>query len=261
MLAEILGRATGYASGKSGTLHLSVRALGIPSTSALVGGSLPLATGAALACKRRGSGIAVAFFGDAALEEGAFYEALLLAQVWQVPILFVCENNAIPPAERKRGQYTSSTLPAQRLGDIAHALQIPAESVDGTDVDLLAAAFHRLAGEVRAGAGPRFIEVCAPRWPGNIMTWPELTGGNWQLDWAFGATSDHPAMAVWLQSDPLRRYIEQQVAAGTIDRKKMEAIEERVQTQIEQAAQFALESPFPAAKEAYRHVFAQGVPA
>ena len=261
MLAEILGRATGYAGGKSGTLHLSVRELGIPSTSALVGGSLPLATGAALACKRRGSGISVAFFGDAALEEGAFYEAVLLAQVWQLPILFICENNAIPPAERKRGQYTSSTLPAQRLVDVPEALQIPAESIDGRDVDQMAATFARLAGEVRSGAGPRFIEVCVPRWPGNIMTWPELTGGNWQVAWAFGATSDDEKMATWLKSDPLLLYVKAQVAAGALDRAAVEAIDKRVTAGMKQAAQFAVDSPFPAAQEAYRHVFAQGAAA
>jgi len=128
MMAEILGKAGGYAGGKSGTLHLAVRELGIPTTSALVGGSLPLAAGAALACKRRGSGVAVAFFGDAGLEEGAFYEAMVVAAVWKVPILFVCENNAIPPEQRKRGQYTSSTLPAARLVDVPLALQVPAEA-------------------------------------------------------------------------------------------------------------------------------------
>jgi TPP-dependent pyruvate/acetoin dehydrogenase alpha subunit len=257
MLAEILGRTGGYAGGKSGTLHLSVRELGIPSTSALVGGSLPLALGAALACKRRDSGIAVAFFGDAALEEGAFYEAMLVAQVWQVPILFVCENNSIPPTERKRGQYTSSTLPAQRLGDVPQALQVPQESVDGTDIDGLAAAFARLTGEVRAGGGPRFIEVCCPRWPGNIMTWPELTGGNWQTAWAFGASTDHAGMAVWLKSDPLLLYIQQQVAAGRLDRATVDAIDDTIQAEMRQAARFAIDSPFPAVQQAYQQVFAE----
>ena len=131
MMAEILGKAGGYAGGRSGTLHLSVRELGVPATSALVGASLPLATGGALACKRRGSGVTVVFFGDAALEEGAFYEAMIIAAVWKLPILFVCENNSIPPAQRKRGQYTSSTLPAARLADVPQSLQIATEVVDG----------------------------------------------------------------------------------------------------------------------------------
>ena len=256
MLAEILGRSGGYASGKSGTLHLSVGELGIPSTSALVGGSLPLATGAALACKRQGKGIAVAFFGDAGLEEGAFYESMIIAQVWQVPILFICENNSIPPKDRKRGQYTSSTLPAQRLGDVPQALQVPSEAVDGTDISAMSSCFERLSAEVRSGGGPRFIEVCCSRWPGNIMTWPELPGGEWQTAWAFGGNPDNDLMKNWLQSDPLTLYLKQQVAAGALDRAQVEAIDAGVREEMLEAATLALESPFPPASDAYRHVFA-----
>jgi acetoin:2,6-dichlorophenolindophenol oxidoreductase subunit alpha len=257
MMAEILGRASGYAAGKSGTLHLSVPKLGVPTTSALVGGNLPLAAGAGLACKRRGSGIAVVFFGDAGLEEGAFYESLIVAKVWQVPILYICENNSIPPKQRKRGQYTSSTLPAARLGDVPSALQIPAESVDGTDVDVLTECFDRLVAEVRSGGGPRFVEVCCNRWPGNIMTWPELPGGEWQLDWAFGGRPDRAEMVAWLPSDPLLRHLKKLVEQGVLDRAQVEAIDTQVRAEMASAAKFALDSPFPTAGEAYRDVFAE----
>lgn len=258
MMAEILGRTGGYAGGKSGTLHLAVRELGIPTTSALVGGSLPLATGAALACKRRGSGMAVAFFGDAGLEEGAFYEAMIVAAVWKVPILFVCENNSIPPEQRRRGQYTSSTLPAARLVDVPLALQVPAEAVDGADIDALAQCFDRLVAEVRNGGGPRFVEVRCTRWPGNIMTWPELPGGEWQIAWTFGEKPDNGPMADWLGSDPLSLYLRQQVKAGVLDRAKIEAIDARARSEMADAVRFALDSPRPAPSEAYRHVLAQG---
>ncbi len=257
MMAEILGRASGYAGGKSGTLHLSVPKLGVPSTSALVGGNLPLAAGAALACKRRGLGIAVAFFGDAGLEEGAFYESLIVAKVWQVPILYICENNSIPPKQRKRGQYTSSTLPAARLGDVPLALQIPAEAVDATDADALTECFDQLVAEVRGGGGPRFVEVCCNRWPGNIMTWPELPGGEWQLDWVFGGQPDRAEMVAWLPSDPLSQYVKKLVERGILDRAQAEAIDTRAKAEMANAAKFALDSPFPAANEAYRHVFAE----
>ena len=257
MLAEILGRKGGYACGKSGTLHLSVNALGMPTTSALVGGSLPLATGAALACKRRGSGIAVAFFGDAGLEEGAFYESMIIAQVWQVPILFICENNSIPPKDRKRGQYTSSTLPANRLGDVPQALQIPSEAVDGTDIAAMSECFARLTAEVRSGGGPRFVEVCCSRWPGNIMTWPELPGGEWQVDWAFDGKPDVDAMVTWLASDPLLLYVKKQLAAGALDRAKLESLDAGIRNEMAEAAQLALACPFPEASEAYKHVFAE----
>ncbi len=258
MMAEILGKAGGYARGKSGTLHMAVRELGVPSTSALVGGSLPLAIGAALACKRRGSGMVVAFFGDAALEEGACYEAMILASLWQLPIVFVCENNSIPPAQRKRGQYTSSTLPAAGMVDVPEALRIRAEVVDGADADALADCFERLVPEVRSGGGPRFVEVRCTRWPGSFPLWPELPSGEWQLAWAFGQTPDRADLAEWLeQSDPLLMHLRKQVAAGALTRAQAQALDARVKEEIAASVRFALVSPYPAAEEAYQHVRAE----
>jgi pyruvate dehydrogenase E1 component alpha subunit len=257
MLAEILGKADGYAGGRSGTLHLSAGELGVPMTSALVGGNVPLATGAALACKQRGAGMTVAFFGDAALEEGAFYEAMIVAAVWKVPILFVCENNSIPPAQRKRGQFTSSTLPATRLADVPQSLQIPAEIVDGADADALIACFERLVGDVRRGSGPQFLEVRCTRWPGNFPLWPELAGGEWQVDWAFGQKPERADLAAWLdQSDPMVLYLRKLAAAGGVDRALIQAIDTRVRADMADAVRFALESPYPAAADAHWPVFA-----
>jgi TPP-dependent pyruvate/acetoin dehydrogenase alpha subunit len=259
MLAEILGKSDGYAGGKSGTLHLAVRELGIPATSAMVGGTIPLATGAAIACKRRGSGIVVAFFGDAALEEGAFYEAMIVASIWQVPILYVCENNSIPPAQRKRGQFTSSTLPAAQLTDVPRSLQVRSEAVDGADADALAECFGRLITEIRGGSGPRFLEVRCTRWPGNFPLWPELPCGEWDLAWAFGQRPERTDLSDWLeQSDPLLLYLRKLVANGILVRPQAEAIDSRARAEMADAARFAVESPYPAPDEAFRHVWAGG---
>jgi TPP-dependent pyruvate/acetoin dehydrogenase alpha subunit len=258
MMAEILGKAGGYAGGRSGTLHLSVRDLGIPMTSALVGGNIPLATGAALACKHRGSGITLAFFGDAALEEGAFYEAMILAAVWRLPILFVCENNSIPPAQRKRGQFTSSTLPAARLVDVPQSLQMSTEVADAADAESLIDCFARLITEVRSGSGPRFLEVNCNRWPGSFPLWPELPSGEWQVAWAFDQNPDRADLAAWInQSDPLSLYMRKLAQTGAMPRAKVEAIDERVRAEMASAVRFALDSPFPAPDEAYRPVFAK----
>jgi len=257
MMAEIMGKSGGYAGGRSGTLHLCVRELGVPATSALVGGSLPMATGAALACKRRGSGIAVAFFGDAALEEGAAYEAMIIASVWKLPILFVCENNSIPPAQRKRGQYTSSTLPAAHLVDVPQSLQLATEVVDGADADALAECFDRLVAEVRGGGGPRFVEVRCTRWPGNFPLWPDLPGGEWQIAWAYGERCDHADLAAWLNdSDPVLLYLRKLASAGTLDRKQAETIDAKVRSEMAEAVRFALDSPLPAPEQAYQPVWA-----
>lgn len=258
MMAEILGRSGGYAGGKSGTLHLAVRELGVPATSALVGGGIPLAIGAALACKRRGSGIAVCFFGDAGLEEGAFYEAAGIAALWKLPILFVCENNSIPMDQRRRGQYTSTTLTAAQLLDVPAALQIPSEAVDGTDTEALHACFASRIPEVRAGGGPRFLEIRAARWPGNEMLWPALTGGPWQTAWAFGEQPPQTDISQWLQSDPLTRYLGTLAAVGILDRAGADALDAKARAEMSKVAAFALASPFPKAEEAYSHVFAHG---
>jgi pyruvate dehydrogenase E1 component alpha subunit len=257
MLAEILGRSGGYCGGKSGTLHLCVRELGIPATSALVGGSIPLAVGAALACKRRGTGITVAFFGDAALEEGAFYEAMIIAAVWRVPILLVCENNSIPPEQRRRGQFTSSTLPATRLADVPQSLQIPATTVDGSDTEALAECFGRLVAEIREAGTPRFVEVRCTRWPGSFPLWPELPCGEWQPAWSFDRKPERADLAAWTQeSDPIALYVKKLAAAGIVDRRRVEAIDAGAAAEVAAATRTALGSPYPEPAESYRHVWA-----
>jgi len=260
VMAEILGRATGYCRGKSGTLHLAVKELGIPATSAMVGGALPLATGAALGLKhQRSAGIVVAFFGDGALDEGAFYEASNLAALWKVPILYVCENNSIPPEKRKRGQFPSSSLSAAELVDVPRALQIPSEVVDGADADELLACLARLVGEVRRTCSPRFVEVRGTRWPGNDMTWPELIGGECSLDWAFGARPEPPALASWVQnSDPLLLYLRRVVDAGQLTKQEAAAVDARVRDEVAAAVQFAKTSPWPDEAEARLGAYAEG---
>lgn len=259
MLAEILGRADGYCGGKSGTLHLSVAELGVPATSAMVGGSLPVATGAALGLKQQASsGIAVAFFGDAALDEGAFYEAINLAAVWKVPILFVCENNSIPPEKRKRGQFPSSTLSAAQLVDVPRAFQIPSEVVDGADAAGLCQCFSRLVAEVRQSGAPRFVEVRCTRWPGNVPVWPELIGGECRLDWAFDTTPEPPELAAWIRaSDPVLLFLRRAVDSGDLTREQAERVDTRVQSEVLAAVQFANASPLPNPADALRGVFAQ----
>ncbi len=258
MLAEILGRAGGYAGGKSGTLHLAVNELGVPATSAMVGGALPLATGAALGLKRQGSpGIVVAFFGDAALDEGAFYEAANLAAVWRVPILYVCENNSIPPENRKRGQFPSSTLAAAQLVDVPRALQIPSEVVDGADTESLAECFRRLTDEVRTTGSPRFVEVRCTRWPGNVLIWPDLLCGESRLDWAFTSRPDLPELAAWVEtSDPLLLYLRRLVDSGQLSREAAAATDARVREEMAAAVRFAQSSPWPEPAEATRGTFA-----
>jgi pyruvate dehydrogenase E1 component alpha subunit len=163
MFAEVLGKATGYCKGKSGSLHISAKELGVVLTSTIVGAELSLASGVALALAMRKTGsIAACFFGDGAACEGSFHESLNLAAVWNLPILYVCENNQWQAFVHRR-----ETMPVERVSEWAAAHGIPAETVDGND----AAAMHRAARaavkRVRATSKPCFLETYTYRLRGH----------------------------------------------------------------------------------------------
>ena len=163
MFAELLGKEAGYCRGKGGSMHIADPETGNLGANAIVGGSAGIATGAALSAKMRGSGqVAVCFFGDGALGQGLLYEAMNMASLWKLPVIYVCENNLY-------GEYTPCAETA--AGEIlarARAFGIHAESVDGQDVQLVNATMRRLVERARArrGAGvPRVQDVSLLRPP------------------------------------------------------------------------------------------------
>ena len=256
IFAEIFGRATGYNGGRGGTLHVAVPELNVPVTSALVGGSLPIATGTALALKRRGTdAIVLAFFGDAALEEGAFYESMNLAVLWHLPIVYVCDNNSIAHEKRKPGQYPSSRLSNDDLTAAPASFGIPSVSVTGEDVAELDELFGRLVSEARDGAGPRFVEVQFERWPGNYDLWPKMVGRETELEWATGEAPP-PELAEWCgHADPILREVADLVERGC-ELSELLAADRAVTARIDDAARGALAAPFPDVARAYEHVVA-----
>lgn len=256
IFAEILGKAGGYNGGRGGTLHVSVPELNVPVTSALVGGSLPIATGAALALQRRGTdAIVLAFFGDAALEEGAFYESMNLAVLWHLPIVYVCDNNSIAHEKRKPGQYPSSRLSNDDLTAAPASFGIPSVSVGGSDVAELDGLFSRLVSEARGGAGPRFVEVQFERWPGNYDLWPAMVGRETELEWATGEPAP-PELAEWGgHADPILLEVADLVKGGT-DLSELLALDEAVRSRIADAADRAVAGPYPEPARAYEHVVA-----
>lgn len=258
MLAEIMGRSGGYNRGKGGTLHLAAADLHVPLTTALVGSSLPIATGSALSLKTRGiRGMVIAFFGDGTLEEGAFYEAINLAGVWGLPILYVCENNSIPPEERKLGQYPSSTLMAPQLTDVPAGFGMPVHVADGTDTPALLELFGRVAAEVRDAQRPQFVEVRNSRWPGSFNIWPELVGGPTDLAWGWGEAPAQAELAAWNRtSDPVLHYAAYLVEKQGVERETLLELDRAVIARIDRAAEFARKSPLPDPAEAYEGVYA-----
>src|SRR5262245_9215749 len=156
LIAEVLGRVDGYCCGKSGSLHISAKELGIVLTSTIVGGELSLAPGVALAQKMgqgEAGGIVATFFGDGAACEGILHEALNLAVHWQLPLLFVCENNQWQAYVHRRETMADDAIATWARG---HGIRV--EQVDGNDVDAVYAAAAQAAAEIRADGKPRFLE-------------------------------------------------------------------------------------------------------
>jgi pyruvate dehydrogenase E1 component alpha subunit len=257
MFAEILGRRDGGAKGKAGTFHLTAPELGFHHTSGIVAGIIPMATGAAYAAKVRGAGgIAVCLFGDGALEEGAAPEALNIASLWTLPILFLCENNGKYGAGKAVGAAQSPNMAAYPLIDLPKVYKIPAEQVDGTNVEAVYRAVSTTVGRIRNGAGPQFIEAHTVRWPGSESNWPVVPiVTSFELAWDISAVPDK--VREWYRaSDPVLIFIRQVVAAGTLSKQDIAEIEREVIGTIETAAEFAIASPFPDAREALTDVFA-----
>ena len=251
-LAEILGRADGFSGGKAGSWHLCDGAAGFLSTSAMVGGSVSLAGGAAFALKQRGEGnIAVAHFGDGTLDEGICYETLNLASVYELPVLFVCENNS------KAGQRPSSMLAAKSLRDVPGALQIETMIVDGADCDAAASVFKAASESIRATGRPVFVESTLERWPGSHQIKPVFVTGITDLAQAWDDQLISGEHASWIRSfDPVLRYARVLVEGGAVERPELEAIVNAANVEMEKARAFADGSPYPDKADAFRGAFA-----
>jgi TPP-dependent pyruvate/acetoin dehydrogenase alpha subunit len=258
ILAEILGKATGYNRGKGGTLHVSVSKLGFLSTSAIVGGILPLATGAAFAAKQRGTdGISACLFGDGVLEEGVFYEAMNLAALWSLPVIYVCENNSLEAQGLSAGEYPISTVAAHQLVDLAAPFGVPAVAVDGADAGAVYQAMQQAIQRARRGQGPSFIETRTVRWPGSKPLWPDLLTGETDLARGWDSSRIPEQHSEWHRSqDGLLRFTREMLQAGHITPDGILKLDREVEIQMKQAVQFAMDSPYPKAEAALEDVFA-----
>jgi pyruvate dehydrogenase E1 component alpha subunit len=254
-LAEILGKATGLYGGRGGTLHLGDPSLGFLSTSGIVGGCISLGVGGGYACKQKGDGsICATFFGDGALEEGVSFEALNIAQLWKLPVLFMCENNS-----------TGSWAPGEGFPTLVHAsndlclipqsLRMRNIRVDGTDAAAVHAAVSDAVARCRRGEGPVFIEAMTKRWPGSNPLWPELSTGLTDIRVVTGEAKASGEHADWIENhDPIVRISRPLAAAG--GKERLHALDAAARQRIEAAVKFALDSPLPDAATAFDHVFA-----
>jgi len=250
VLAEIIGRATGYCEGRAGTFHVAAPDIGIVHTSAIVGGCLALAGGTAYAAQMQGrKAITVVFFGDGAMEEGVFYEALNIAKLWQLPMIFWMENNY-----RRTGR--GSGHAASELTNVPKALNVETMVIDGSEVGTVHQTAKELIRRVRAGDGPLFVEARTHLWPGNAFNMPKLVGGLTEIGWAWDSSKAPEKVRDWHKdADPILKYVRELESAG-VSRAEIEKLDAEVQREADAAARFALESQLPEASSALNYAFA-----
>lgn len=258
LMAEILGKATGTNRGKGGTLHLASLEHGFPTTSASVGGPLPIAVGSAFAFRELGRDrVSVCLFGDGALEEGAWHEAINIAAYRQLPTIFLCENNSLEALGQRANEYPSSTLAVRRLTDLVRPFGVPAVAIDGTDVDAVHKQMRKAIRRARRGRGPSFIEAWTVRWPGSRPIWPALVTGETDIAYAWDEKRIAEEHREWFGvQDGLLRFVRELLAAEHVDRAAVLDIDRRARQEMDEAVRFALESPYPAPEEALQDVFA-----
>jgi TPP-dependent pyruvate/acetoin dehydrogenase alpha subunit len=239
VFAEIMGKATGYCKGKSGSLHISVKELGVVLTSTIVGGELSLATGVGLSLSMSGTdAIAVVFFGDGAATEGIFHEAMNLAAVWDLPVLFVCENN-----QWQAYVHRKETMLADHVSDFAKAYRVAARTVDGNDVEEVHDAAKFAVDYVRKHRKPYLLETYTYRLRGHME--PD--------DQSY---VDKDELAAWKKKDPIATLERRLLDNGSLEPAELAELKAGVERRIEAAAQFALESPYPSFDELTTDVYA-----
>jgi acetoin:2,6-dichlorophenolindophenol oxidoreductase subunit alpha len=241
MFAELLGKAAGYCRGKGGSMHIADPESGNLGANAIVGGSAGIATGAAFSAKRLGNGrVAVCFFGEGALGQGLLFEEMNLAQLWMLPVIYVCENN-------QYNEYTHySETTAGELAARPQAFGIHTETVDGQDVRAVYAAALRLVERARRGEGPAFLLCNTYRYRGHHVG---------DIDRAYYRSKEEELD--WeTNRDPLKNLAQWLETEGLADQATLDQIQKEVDAEVEAGAEFALNAPYPDESEVNQHVYA-----
>ena len=240
MFAELYGKATGCCGGKGGSMHLTAPEVGMLGASAIVAGSIPLALGCALAASLTGSDeVSVAFFGDAAAEQGVTHESLGVAALRKLPVLFVCENNLYATHSPLRVRQVSEDIAPR-----AAVYRMPGVIVDGTDAVAVYRVARTAVARARKGGGPTLIEAKTYRWR-------EHVGPNFDIDLGYRTQAE---LDRWMAKDPVTRLARRLLRAGVLDAARRQALEATVEAEVADAVAFAKASPFPAPEALYADV-------
>lgn len=240
MMAELAARSPGYNGGKGGSLHMSDFELGILGANGVVAGGIPIAVGAGLSFKMRGERqVAMAFFGDGAVNEGAFHEAANLAGLWKLPVIFLCENNLYG-----EGTPQSQQAPVPDLAMRAEGYGFPGVVVDGNDVLAVYASVRKAVQTARMGEGPTFVEAKTYR-----------QRGHYEGDPMVYRTAEE--MASWAARDPIPAFRNRLLASGVLEEPDLEEAIGSVMESLDEAVRFAAASPGADPASALEGVYAE----
>jgi len=242
MMAEMFAKATGCCRGMGGSMHIMDLSAGILGSTAIVGAGIPIAAGAALSAKLRATGrVSVSFFGDGAANTGAFHEAMNLAAVWDLPVIFVCENNLYG--------FSTPLHKAMKVPDVAARASgygMPGVVVDGNDCLAVWDAASGAVERARAGKGPTLIECKTYRFRGHSRFEPATYRSKEELE-------------TWLSKDPIPRLRNFLIERKVASEKAIASVEDEVKRMVEEAVEFARKSPEPEPDAAVKYVFAEDV--
>ena len=240
--AELYGKESGYCKGKSGSMHVADIERGILGANGIVGGGIPIAGGAALAAKMQGNGrVAVAFMGDGATDIGAVHETLNLAAVWELPAVFVVENNGFADFIRTRDHQK-----IEKVSERAAAYGMPGVTVDGNDVEAVHAAAREAVERARAGGGPSLIECVTYRWRGHYEGDPQPYRSQDEVE-------------EWKARDPLGIAEARLRERGELDDAAKDAIFAEIEHRVDEAIDFARGAPDPRPETALQDVYTDRV--
>ena len=237
-MAEIFGRRDGYCRGRGGSMHVASSELGLIGSNGIVGGGIPISLGTAFASVYKGNDrVTVSFFGDGASNEGTFHESLNLAALWDLPVVFCCENNEWAEFTPK-----SVHMRIEKISERATSYGIPGVTVDGDDVLSVLEEAARAIARARKGEGPTLLECKTHRWFGHFAGDAQKYRSSKEIEEAKGF-------------DPLLRFQETLFKLGTLKPEDVERLELKVRSEIDEAVAFALNSPIPADESLLEDVY------
>jgi len=242
MIAEIYGKASGCSGGKGGSMHLVDRSVGFMGSTAIVGGTIPVGVGLGLSIKLHGTDqVSAVFFGDAAVEEGVFFESVNFSVLKRLPVLFVCENNLYSVYSSLRVRQPEN----RKIFNMVGALGIENGHGDGNDAREVYSMMSKAAEAIRRGEGPCFLEFMTYRWR-------EHCGPNYDNDIGYRTIEEFDR---WKKRDPIALFEKKTIEQGLISDEDLRKIGKNIKDEVDEAFDFAEKAPFPPAEEAFNHLF------